>query len=734
MWKNYSRESLRYNRASRLTILAASFIAAFFLSFLCSSFYQIWADEIDQIIQEEGAWQGRLTGAFTEEDLVTMRRFANVKEAVVNKTLSGDGNIVVDLIFEKPGRIFEDMPLMAKKLEISEERVEYHLLLLSRYLIHDPQEPEPPLLLTFYLLVLMGVSLSLVLIIHNSFAVSLNGRIHQFGILSSIGATPGQIRICILQEAAMLAGVPILFGVLLGNAATFGVVFWANGLAEELAIRGGRGIVFRESPLVIAVSFGLAALTVLISAWIPAWRLGRMSPLAAIRNTGELTLKRKKRSPILGLLFGVEGELAGNALKAQKKALRTTTLSLTLSFLGFTLVLCFFTLSGISTRYTYFARYAQCWDVMAEIPDVRIVDFLWTEKLSELRGARETVVYQKADAYARIPEERFSEELRSLGGLYALTGKGEGEEAGERLVDAPLVILDDAAFLSYCEQIGAGPELDGVIVLNQIWDSLHSNFRYPSFLPFLREDEGKIRLESQEANQEGAEVPVLAYTQEAPLLREEYPDYALVQFVPVSLWKEIAGAVGGEEARLSVRILGEEGAGLADMKALEHEVTELLGGTYEAKVENRIQERMNNDRMIAGYQLLLGGFCVILALIGIANVFSNTLGFLRQRKREFAQYQSVGMTPEGLRKLFCIEALVIAGRPVLITCPVAVAILGFMIKKSYLDPMEFVREAPFAPILAFILAVFGFVALAYYLGGRKVLRCPLAEALRDDFI
>ncbi len=43
------------------------------------------------------------------------------------------------------------------------------------------------LLLTLYLVILSLVSLSLILIIHNSFAVSMNARVHQFGILSSIG-------------------------------------------------------------------------------------------------------------------------------------------------------------------------------------------------------------------------------------------------------------------------------------------------------------------------------------------------------------------------------------------------------------------------------------------------------------------------------------------------------------------------------------------------------------------
>ncbi|MDE7044219.1 MAG: ABC transporter permease, partial [Acetatifactor sp.] len=132
------------------------------------------------------------------------------------------------------------------------------------------------------------------------------------------------------------------------------------------------------------------------------------------------------------------------------------------------------------------------------------------------------------------------------------------------------------------------------------------------------------------------------------------------------------------------------------------------------------------------YEMILGSFGVLLAVIGIAHIFSHTLGFLRQRKREFARYMSVGLTPEGIRKIFCIEALVIVGRPMLITLVLTGALVSLMIKASYLDPMEFIRVAPVAPILAFVLTVFAFVALAYYIGGRKILQVSLADALRDD--
>ena len=58
-------------------------------------------------------------------------------------------------------------------------------------------------------------------------------------------------------------------------------------------------------------------------------------------------------------------------------------------------------------------------------------------------------------------------------------------------------------------------------------------------------------------------------------------------------------------------------------------------------------------------------------------MFSYTLGFMRQRRREFAQYMSVGMTPAGIRKMFYAEVLVIAGRPVLITLPLTYLFIVF---------------------------------------------------------
>ena len=729
MWKDYSTEFIKKNRASSLSVLAAAFISALFLSLLCGLFYNLWNYEIESITLEEGDWQGRIAGTFEEDVVSDIENFANVKAAAINEELSDGQTLVIDIRFHNMRTVYQDMPLIAEQLGVPDDAVSYHELLLSRYFFHDPQDAEPPLLMTFYLAVLLIVSGSLILIIHNSFAVSMNARVHQFGIFSSIGATPGQIRTCLLQEAAVLCILPILFGSLLGIALSFGIIQLVNILADGIA--GRHEAVFAYHPLVFAVTILASVLTVFVSAWIPARKLSRQTPLEAIKNTDELQLKRKKTSPILTIFFGIEGELTGNALKAQKKALRTSTLSLTLSFLGFTLMLCFFTLSEISTNHTYFERYQNAWDVMATVKDTKIEDFTYEDEILALDDA-DSAIYQKADAFCSVSEDAISDELKNLGGLETIAESSARAADGSYSIQAPIVIMDDSSFAEYCEQIGIpSPEM-GCVVLNRIWDSTNSNFRYKEYVPFLSEEQNTIPLQNQESASDTVTLPVLGYTQEPPVLREEYENYALVQFLSLSTWKQIKDVIGNSEPDISIRVLAEKDRTLTELNTIETELTDILGNAFTFEMENRIQEKTDNDTMLNGYKSMIGALCALLALIGIANVFSNTLGFIRQRKREFARYRSIGMTPDSMRKMFCIEALVIAGRPVLITLPVTALSAGFMITASCLNPMEFLAAAPIVPVVLFLAAIFGFVALANYLGGRQILKSKQVEALQSD--
>lgn len=728
MWKDYSKSYIKNNRASSMSVMAAALIATMFLSLLCCLAYNFWTYEIESIVLDEGDWQGRIIGEINESDLATVQNFANVKDAVINAELSEEKNTVFDIYFQNARTIYRDMPLISEKLGLDNNAVEYHSLLLSRYFIHDPQDAQPPLLLALYLAILIIVSVSLILIIRNSYELSMNARIRQFGVFSSIGATPKQIRICLLQEALALSVLPIILGSFIGIAVSYGLIELINIFAKDVS--GRHAAVFQYHSFLFVITILFSVLTVFFSAWIPARKLSRITPLEAIRSTEGLQLKKRKHSRILSLLFGMEGELAGNALKAQKKSMRISTVSLLLSFLGFSIMLCFTTLSGISTRYTYFERYQDAWDIMITVKDTGMSDFDLTDEVRAVSGIGDVTVYQKTDAVGILPEDWQSGELTMLGGFGSVAGKQN--EEGQFHVDIPIVVLDDRSFLEYCSQIGITPSLDGTIVLNKIWDSVNSNFRHKQYIPFVKEDRTTSVIYNANADNQSAEIPVLSYTQNAPILREEYKNYSLVHFIPETLWNEVSEVIGGYETDSYIRIFSNGNADLADLNNLEKKVVQQIGSNYKVESENRVQEKISNDSMMNGTKVIFGAFCALLAIIGIANVFFNTLGFLRQRKREFAQYMSIGLTPQEMRKMFSIEAFVIAGKPFLITLPLTVLFVQFAVTASYLEPMVFWAEAPILPILIFALVIIFFIAFAYYIGGKRLLQCDLTETLRND--
>lgn len=95
MWKDYSRSYIKNNRASNVSIMAAVLAATMFLSLLCSIAYNFWVYDVEQIILEEGGWQGRIVcessdpDALSEDNLLSLvYQFANVEKAVINEELS----------------------------------------------------------------------------------------------------------------------------------------------------------------------------------------------------------------------------------------------------------------------------------------------------------------------------------------------------------------------------------------------------------------------------------------------------------------------------------------------------------------------------------------------------------------------------------------------------------------------------------------------------------------------
>lgn len=65
-----------------MAVIIATFISALLLSLLCGLFYNVWKCEVEKIELEEGDWHSRIIAKLDEEDIASIKNYANVKEAV----------------------------------------------------------------------------------------------------------------------------------------------------------------------------------------------------------------------------------------------------------------------------------------------------------------------------------------------------------------------------------------------------------------------------------------------------------------------------------------------------------------------------------------------------------------------------------------------------------------------------------------------------------------------------
>jgi putative ABC transport system permease protein len=707
--------------------MMAALISAMFLSLITCVFYNMWIDNVNRIVLEEGDWQAKIIGSITDNDTQSIKSIGKVQDVVTIHTEEGMETFVY---LDDMRSIYEEMPEIADLIGMDTSAVRYHDTLLSEYLIFAPDDRQPPMLLTFYIFVMIITSLSLVLIIRNAFLLSMQSRLHQLGILQSIGATPRQIRSCILQEAMGLCLVPILVGIGGGVGLCLAIIRLANTIAGAYR---GENAVFSYHVGLFFLPFIGSILTVLFSAWLPARKLSKQNPLQLI--SGEEVyygLQKEKKCGLISTFFGMEGELAEKSLYVRRKSFRTASLSLTLSFFAFSIFLSFITLSGISTKYTYFERYKDVWDIMVTVKNQHIDDMEDTLNINSIDGVESYRMYQKALTYTWLTADMLSDKLRAIGGIAALAGQDVILKEGKYRIEVPIVILDDASFRQYSESIeGYNKDEEwGMITVNRIWDNIHSNYRAKEYLDFMKE---KLELDlaliqSTNGKEHGVEVPILSYTDELPVLREEYANFTLVQVMSASSWENIETKIDVEaqETYINIQTL-TDGA----IKPVQTGIEQLLNGK-DYEIENRIEEESFNNELQRGYTIVIGGLCGLLAMIGLANVFSNTLGMINTRRREFARYITIGLTPLGVRKILCLEALMIGVKPIIITIPLTIAFVLFATSASYINPMEFVENMPLVPLLIMAGMILGCVALAYYIGGRKLYRNNLMEMLKND--
>lgn len=149
-----------------------------------------------------------------------------------------------------------------------------------------------------------------VFIIANTFNIVMSQRVRELGLLRAVGATPKQVRRAVLGEALIVGLIASAIGIAVGVGLAYGLEAALNGIGAELPP-------FDKplSVLTIVIGMTVGVVVTLISAWIPARRAGRTSPVTAISgNDGESEAGSWRSTIIGGVLAAIGAGLTGVSL------------------------------------------------------------------------------------------------------------------------------------------------------------------------------------------------------------------------------------------------------------------------------------------------------------------------------------------------------------------------------------------------------------------------------------
>ncbi|MCW6007724.1 ABC transporter permease [Micromonospora sp. CPCC 205371] len=183
--------------------------------------------------------------------------------------------------------------------------------------------------------------LEVVLLAGPAFAVGARRRQRDLALVAANGGTPAHLRRIVLADGVVLGTVGAVVGLVAGVLAAFA----GRPLIEEYVVHARAGG-YRIFPLALAAIAGIAVVTGLLAALVPAFTAARADVVAALTGRRGI-LRSRKRWLVLGIALTVIGTAAAT-LGAWRVSSNMILLGLVVGELG--LVLCTPSLVGLIAR------------------------------------------------------------------------------------------------------------------------------------------------------------------------------------------------------------------------------------------------------------------------------------------------------------------------------------------------------------------------------------------------
>ena len=639
---------------------------------------------------------------------------------------SDNGNVNLYVMFNKNKNIIKQSEELAKELNYNGD-INYNSTLLALY-GESTYGNVMSSMGGMMIIMLSLVSIGCIIVIYNSFAISVMERKREFGLLSSIGATKKQIKKSVFYEALVVGVIGIVFGILGAYIGIGTVILIINNLISDM-LEYKLHLVTNLLFIIIPVIFMIIVIGV--SAFIPSRRASKVSPIEAIRQNDDIKINKKKirTSKLVLKLFGIEGEIALKNIKRNKKKYRVTIVSLFISIVLFI---------SFSSYMNYTLNTAS--SVMGEVPyDYQISYFgddnnkEALDKINEIvksSDVKEYVSYSVSNL-SIIGNYTYSDEYLDF---YKSAYGDDGIKALNNLKyqSIYILVLDDNSYNKYKKLIGL--DKDSVILLNRFKGVSYGNNKRVNYdIPVINNGNINIKICNFDDNDEDVDttkycnknIDNIFVTNKSFDLIEEFSymdDFKLI--VNKKLYDSILDG-GTDFTQFNI---------ISDNTNNIDKLTKELDKYSNVNYINIKESMKQANNLILVVKILMYGFISLVTLIGVTSVFNTISTSMALRKREFAILRSIGLTRGGFNKMLFFESLFFGMKSLIFALPVSIGVT-ILIHYSLSDMMSISTIIiPWKAIIISIVSVFIIVLLTMMYSSSKIKKHNIIEQIREENI
>ena len=562
-------------------------------------------------------------------------------------------------------------------------------------------------------IVIIIVIVTSVFCIKNSFNISITEKIKDYGMLSSIGATSKQIKKSVYHEAFILGIIGIPIGIISGILAAYTLIIIVNKLLSSADMIVEGFLIFKTSFIAIILSILLSTITIYLSSRKGAKIASKTSPITAIRGNNEIKITSKKvKSPkYISKLFGVGGDISYKNIKRNKKKYRTTVISIIVCVSVY-IALSYFINTAFRAIKLEYGEYSY---------NLSLYSFSSKENYNE--DYNNFIKVSKLDNIKKYSLVRTSPfEVKGIKFTPdAIKYAGYTENDQETIIS--LLSVGKEEYLRYLKKLNLSYDnaKDKIILINNsISESEETNYKKIEYdLIDIKNGEtlnGKIGIKNYS-------IEVAKVTNQRPLGYENYYGTGL-------------GVISDEfienlDKNDSIQMFIESN----DADKLQDDIDKII-----KKSPNSDYSVTNVDANVKSAQSLytvvaifLYGFIIVIALIGVTNIFNTITTSISLRRREFATLKSVGMTSKEFNRMIFLESFFYCTKSLIIGIPIGIG-LSCLFYIALTNRIGIKYTLPYKGIIISIIIVFILIFTLMKYSVNKLKDNNIIETIRNENI